>query len=105
AVGVLGLAAVAIVHLVQVADTFDESPSLAVAFILLSVACLALAALLLHRPTRAVWIQVGVLNAMIIAGYIVTRVVSTGFDDDDVGNWSETLGVAALLTEGLLVLL
>jgi len=105
AVVVLGLAAVAIVHLVQVGDTFDESPWLAVAFILLSVACLVLAAQLLHRPTRAVWLQVAVLNAMIIVGFVFTRVVSTRFDDGDVGNWSETLAVASVLTEGFLVLL
>ena len=105
AVGILGLAAVAIVHLVQLSDTFDESPSLAVAYILLSVACLGLAVQLLRSATRAVWLSVAVLNAAIILGYVFTRLFSTGFDDGDVGNWSETLGVASIIIEGLLVLL
>jgi hypothetical protein len=105
AVGVLGLAAVAVVHLVQISDTFDESPSLAIAFILLSVASLVLAVQLLRRATPAVWLGVAVLNGLIIAGYVFTRVVSTGFDDGDVGNWSEALGVASLAIEGLLILL
>jgi hypothetical protein len=105
AVGVLGLAAVAVVHLVQISDTFDETPSLAIAFILLSAASLVLAVQLLRRATPAVWLAVAVLNGLIIAGYVLTRVVSTGFDDDDVGNWSEALGVASLVIEGLLILL
>jgi hypothetical protein len=105
AVGVLGLAAVAVVHLVQISDTFDESASLAVAFLLLSAACLVLAGQLLRRATPAVWRAVAVLNGLIIAGYVFTRAVSTGFDDGDVGNWSEALGVASLVIEGLLILL
>jgi hypothetical protein len=105
AVGILGLAAVAVVHLVQVSDTFDESSSLAVAFILLSVACLGLAVQLLRSATTAVWLAVAAINAAILLGYVFTRVSSTWFDDGDVGNWSETLGVASIVIEGLLVLL
>ena len=105
AVGVLGLVAVAVIHLVQISDTFDESASLAVGFILLSVACVVLAGRLLRRATMATWIAVAVLNALIILGYVATRMVSSGLDDDDVGNWSEALGVASLVIEGLLVLL
>ena len=105
AVGVLGLAAVAVVHLVQISDTFAESPSLAVAFVLLSAAGLVLAVQLLRRATAAVWLAVAVLNAVVILGYVFTRVFSTGFDDGDVGNWSEALGVASIVIEGLLVLL
>jgi hypothetical protein len=105
AVGVLGLVAVAVVHLVQISDTFDESSSLAVAFLLLSIACLVLAVQLLRRATTATWLAVAVLNALIILGYVFTRMLSTGFDDGDVGNWSEALGVASLVIEGLLVFL
>jgi hypothetical protein len=105
AVAILGLVAVAVVHLVQVSETFNESPSLAVAFILLSLACLGLAVPLLQGATWAVWVAVVVLNLGIIVGYVFTRVLSTGFDDGDVGNWSETLGVASIIIEALLVLL
>ena len=105
AVGIFGLVAVAVVHLVQISDTFDESSSLAVGFILLSVACLGLAVQLLRSATRAMWLAVAVLNAAILVGYVFTRVFSTGFDDGDVGNWSEALGVASIIIEGLLVLL
>ena len=105
AVGVLGLVAVAVLHLVQISDTFDESRSLAIAFVLLSVASLVLAVQLLRRATPAVWLAVAFLNGLIMAGYVFTRVASTGFDDGDVGNWSEALGVASLVIEGLLILL
>jgi hypothetical protein len=105
AVGVFGLSAVAVVHLAQIGDTFDHTPWLGAAFVLLGVACVWLAGQLLHRGSRTLWAQTAVLNGSAIVGYIFTRLASTPFDNQDVGNWSETLGVAALFIEALMLLL
>ena len=84
----------------------EQTPGLGVAFVLLIVACCGLAVQLLHRGGRMVWAEVALLNAAAIGGFIFTRVVSTSFfDNQDVGNWSEGLGVVALFVEGLLILL
>jgi hypothetical protein len=40
-----------------------------------------------------------------LVGYAFTRVVATPLDNQDVGNWACTLGMAALVVEGLLVTL
>ena len=74
-------------------------------FVILTVACAALAARLLTGAARTVWAQVAALNLVAMAGYAFTRMFSTFIDNQDVGNWSEMLGLAALLVEGLLVLL
>ncbi len=102
---IAGLGAVAVIHFSQVVPTTEETPWLGAAFVLLSLACLAVAAQLLYRSDRLVWAQVGMLNLLAIAGYAFTRLVSTPFDNTDVGNWSEMLGVAALFIESILVIL
>jgi hypothetical protein len=103
--GVAGLGAVAVIHFAQVVPTTEQTPWLGAAFVLLTFACMGVAAQLLHNSTRLVWLQVAVLNAGVIGGYAFTRLMSTPFDNTDVGNWSESLGIASLLIEGILVAL
>jgi hypothetical protein len=102
---IIGLIGVATVHLAQVVPTIDQTPYLGASFVLLTVACVALAGGVLVADRAAVWALVGVVNLLSVAGYAFTRTFSTFFDQQDVGNWSEMLGVAALLVEGLLVML
>jgi hypothetical protein len=102
---IAGLGAVAVIHFSQVVPTTEETPWLGAAFVVLSLACLGVAAQLLYRCDRVVWVQVGILNTLAIAGYAFTRLITTPFDNTDVGNWSEMLGVAALFVEGILVIL
>jgi hypothetical protein len=102
---IAGLGAVAVIHFSQVVPTTEETPWLGGAFVLLSLACIAVSAQLLYRCDRLVWAQVGTVNILAIAGYVFTRLFSTSFDNADVGNWSEMLGVAALFIESILVIL
>ena len=102
---IAGLGAVAVIHFSQVVPTTEETPWLGAAFVLLSLACVAVSAQLFYRCDRRVWAQVGLVNILAIAGYVFTRLISTSFDNTDVGNWSEMLGVAALFIETILVLL
>jgi hypothetical protein len=105
ATGVVALGAVAVIHFSQVVSTIDQTPWLGAAFVLLTIACVVLAGQLLQRGSRLLWAQIGALNILTIGGYIFTRLLSTPFDNTDVGNWSEMLGLAALFIEGALVLL
>ncbi len=105
AIGIVGLIGVAVIHIGQVVPTFDQTPWLGFAFVLLTVACVILAAGLLHRGTVSAWVGVALVNLLAIGGFVFTRSFSSAFDNQDVGNWSEMLGVVALFTEGLLVLL
>jgi hypothetical protein len=102
---VLGLVGVAAIHFSMVVDTVKQTPWLGVAFIAAIVASLALAGMLIRSRSPLVWLQVGALNLALIGGYAFTRLASTPFDNQDVGNWSESLGLVSLLVEGLLVVL
>jgi hypothetical protein len=103
--GIVGLVGVAVIHFAQIVPTTEETPWLGAAFVVLTMACIAVAAQLIYSSARLVWLQVAVLNILAILGYTFTRLISTSFDNTDVGNWSETLGIAALFIEGLLVIL
>jgi FtsH-binding integral membrane protein len=105
--GVVALAGISVIHLVQLVPTFRSTPLLGVAFVLLIVAGSSLAIWLVGAPRRtsATWIAVTLFSLSAILGYILTRVVSTPLDNQDVGNWSCMLGMVALYVEALLGLL
>lgn len=102
---VVGLIGVAAIHFAQVVTTIEATPYLGAAFVALTLACVGLAAGLVVNDGPALWVLVGAVNAAAIAGYAFTRLFSTFFDNQDVGKWSETLGLAALFVEVLLVAL
>jgi hypothetical protein len=105
ATAIVGLGTVAVIHVAQIVPTAQQTPWLGAGFGLLVASCVALAAVLLHRGHPRLWAAISIVNVLAIAGYAVTRLVSTPIDNQDVGNWSENLGVAALFAEGALVLL
>lgn len=88
---IFGLVGVAVIHFSQVVATIEQTAWLGAAFLALTLLCAVLAGRLLHRSTLGVWAQVAALNMAAIGGYVFTRIVSTGFDNQDVGNWSESL--------------
>ncbi|HEX6394289.1 MAG TPA: hypothetical protein VFZ97_12675 [Acidimicrobiales bacterium] len=102
---IVGLVTVAAIHWAQVVPTMKDSPYLGTAFLLLTLACIGLAFWLLVSDRGLAWILVAGVNGLTIAGYIFTRTVSSFLDSQDVGNWSESLAMVALLVESLLVLL
>jgi hypothetical protein len=103
ATGILALAAVAVIHLVQIVPTFKATPLLGGAFVMLIGAAVALAVGLVARSDSPTWVAVGVLSVGAIAGYVFTRVISTPLGNQDVGNRACTLGTAALFVETALV--
>lgn len=105
AMAIVGLVTVAAIHWAQVVPLMKDTPYLGTAFLLLTLACIGLAIGLLVSDRPAVWILVSAVSGVTITGYIFTRTVSTFFDDQDVGDWSEPLGMVSLLVETLLVML
>lgn len=105
ATGIVGLVGVAAIHFVQVVPTTEQTPWVGAGFVLLTVACIVLASRLISGRSRGTWSAVLLLNASAMLAYVFTRTFSTFIDRQDVTNWSENLGMGALLVEGLLVLL
>jgi hypothetical protein len=107
ATGILLLMGIAVIHLVQLVPTTKSTPLLGLAFIPLIAGSVVVGAQLVN-PNVALtrlWLPVLALGVAAIVGYVFTRVVSTPLDNQDVGNWSCMLGIAALFVEGTLVAL
>jgi hypothetical protein len=106
AAAVVGLAGIALVHLLDVEDRLTEVPYIGWLFVALIASSLALAAALIRSDDRRAWLGAGLLAGATIVGYIVTRTVGMPNDGGaDIGNWTEPLGLASLLIEGAVVAL
>jgi hypothetical protein len=105
ATGIVMVLGVALIHVVQLVPTFQETPLLGIAYVMLIIAAVAVGAHLVRGAASSVvlWLPVAGLGLAVIGGYTFTRMFSTPLDNVDVGNWSCTLGMAALFVEGLLV--
>jgi hypothetical protein len=103
AVTAVGLAGVALVHLLDVTGKFSETPYMGWMFVGLIGAALATAFALVRGSSPQAWLAAGGLAASAIAGFVLTRTVGLPQAMGDIGNWSEPLGMASLLVEGLVV--
>jgi hypothetical protein len=105
ATGILSLLAIGAIHFLQIVPTFQATPLLGVAFLVLIAACLAVAARLAAHSDHRAWVASALVAAAAIGGYLFTRAVSTPVDNQDLGNWSCMLGLAALFVETTLLAL
>jgi hypothetical protein len=103
AVGVVGLLGMALVHLLDVTGKFSETPYLGWMYVGLMVAAVALAVVLVFSGDRRAWLATGALSAAVLLGFVLSRTSGLPGATDDIGNWSEPLGLASLFIEsGLL---
>lgn len=93
----------AIAHVPVIAPHLDEAPYMGALFILLTVACLALAAVLAVHDSERVYALSVLTCGLAIIGYAATRLVAFPMLADDVGNWFEPLGVVSVLAEVVVV--
>jgi len=103
ATGVLSLLAIGAIHFLQIVQTTEQTPLLGVTFLFLIAGCLAVAARLAIRGDLRTWIASAAICAAAIGGYAFTRTFSTALDNQDAGNWSCMLGLAALFIETTLL--
>ena len=104
-IAVIGLAGVALIHLLDLPGKFQETPYLGWLYICLIAGCIAVAAALVRSSDRRAWAAAALLPLGAIAGYTLTRTVGLPQAMDDIGNWGEPLGMASLFVEGSLVAL
>ena len=92
-------------HIPVTAEHLSEAPYIGWSFVALEVGTAVLAVVLVLRGDRLVWSAAGGVAALAIAAYVLTRSVALPQIADDVGNWSEPLGIVALSAEKLLLTL
>jgi hypothetical protein len=95
---VLGLTAAA-VHIPVIPEHLEMAPYMGVLFILLDIALVALSLVLIVYDVPLGYTAAAVVCVMAVVGYALTRMVPFPQLADDVGNWLEPLGVAAVLSE------
>jgi Na+/proline symporter len=96
---VVGLLGIAMVHLLDLPETIEDAPSLALAFTALIIGSLVAAELLRRRGSNA-----RLLFSGLLAGFVLSRTIGIpGLTTDDIGNWTEPLGLASMLIEATVV--
>jgi len=105
ATAVVALAGVALIHLLDLPGKFTETPYMGALYVLLMIGCVLAAALLVRGSSRDAWRLAVLVPLGPMIGYLLTRTAGLPQATDDIGNWSEPLGMASLFVEGALVAL
>lgn len=103
--GVIALAAVAVIHVLDLPDTLPDMPLIGSGYLVLIAAALATSTLLMTVAGARVWMLADLIGAGAIAAYVLSRTTGLPTDTEDIGNWNCALGIAALSVETLVVLL
>jgi len=100
-----GLVAVAVLHVAAAGDEWDDARGVFWLFMALAGVCLALAGRLAIGRDR--WAAGAVLGLALaaIAGYVMSRTTGLPGATDDIGDWGNAFGLAALGVEATLVAL
>lgn len=105
-VGVIGCLAIAAIHVIDQGGLpgMKDPEYVQALYYFLEAAGVVAAALLLAHNARPGWCLALGVAAGPIAGYVLSR--GPGLPDyvDDIGNWTEPLGVVSLIVEGILLL-
>ena len=99
--------AVAAIHIIDQGGLpgLKEPEYVRILYYLLEAAAVVAAALLLTRYAKSGWfLSLGVAAGPIL-GYVLSRGPGLPNYDDDIGNWTEPLGVISLVVEGILLII
>lgn len=98
-VAVVGLLAIAVVHLVDGTGKFHEVQYLGWAYLALVAGALVVGGALVERDDRRAWGAALGLSVAAFAGYALSRTTGLPAATDDIGNWFEPLGIVTLFAE------
>jgi hypothetical protein len=105
ATAIVGLGGVALIHLLDAPATFQATPYKGWLYVGLIFGCVATAMTLAARSDTRAWTAATLFPLGAIAAFVVSRTVGLPQSADDIGNWSEPLGLASLFVEGSVVAL
>ncbi len=97
------LSATAAIHIALVPGHLREAPYAGALFIALAASALITGVLLLAAADRFAWGAAGALAALAVVGYAVSRSIGLPSMSDDIGDWLNPLGLAALACEAAVV--
>jgi hypothetical protein len=97
--------AVAIIHVLDLPATLSDTPLIGGGYFVLIGAALGGAALLMTLPGPRVWVLADLIGTGAIIASVLSRTAGLPTYRQDIGNWNCALGIGALCTETLIVLL
>lgn len=95
------LSATAAIHMTLVPEHLHEAPYAGALFIALSAAALATAMVLSATDHDLVWLAALAISLGALVAYFLSRSVGLPSMSDDIGDWANPLGVAAVACEAL----
>lgn len=99
------VAAIALIHLLDAPDTYSSTRYIFWLYVGLVATRMPVITMLMRWRSSSVWVGTAALAAGPFVGYIASRSVGLPGDPSDVGNWLNSLGMASLLIEALLIAL
>src|SRR5579859_3033334 len=101
------LAALAVIHVVDLPGTLGPDRLIGIGYLGIITAAILAGGAMIARSSWLAWAVSGALASAAMAGYVLTRAVPGGFlgDHGDAGNWRCPLGIAALSVETLIIML
>jgi hypothetical protein len=100
---VVGLAGVAVIHAVDSVGKWSEVRYMFWMYMALIAGALLTAGAVLFTRSRAALLAAAGVAAGAFAGYVLSRTTGLPNATDDIGNWTEPLGLASLVVEGCVV--
>jgi hypothetical protein len=106
-VAALALAALAVIHVVDLPATLGPDRLVGIGYLGIIAAAVLTGGVLIARSHWLAWAAAGAVAVSAMGGYLLTRALPGGFlgDHADVGNWRCPLGITALSVETLIILL
>jgi hypothetical protein len=107
AMAALALAALAVIHVVDLPATLGPDRLVGIGYLGIIAAAVVVGGMMIARSHWLVWAAAGAVAVSAMGGYVLTRALPGGFlgDHADVGNWRCPLGITALSVETLIILL
>ena len=99
----IGLAGIAVIHAVDSVGKWAETRYMFWMYMALIGVSVAVGAGVLFSRSRAAVAAAAGLSAAVLAGYVVNRTLGLPGAMEDIGNWTEPLGLASMVVEGLVV--
>ena len=101
---VAGLGGIAAVHAVDAVGKWSETRYVFWMYIAVILGTIAVGAWTLFTRSRTALLAAAGLAASVLLGYVVNRTVGLPNATDDIGNWTEPLGLASMVIEAATVL-
>ncbi|QEC49820.1 hypothetical protein FSW04_21115 [Baekduia soli] len=99
----VGLAGIALIHLLDSIGKWSETRYLFWMYVALMAGALVTAGAVLFSRRREAWLAAAAVAASALVGYVVNRTVGMPDATGDIGNWTEPLGLASLFVEATVV--